>query len=350
MGQAGEGTNVPSPASVSAPLSTDVVIVGAGVLGLCTAVTLKRRGHRVAVIDPGGRNASAVAAGMIAPALEAALDDVTPERATLFRSARRVWDEFGVDLEPGPALWRGHGGEAVASRLKALGFAFRVEGSDVMTPDDVRVDPEAVLTAWRKELADSCIEGVAARAERVGQTWRVTGEGCVVEARSVVLAGGAARALGGLPLAVAALIEQLQPIRGQIGWTAERLSDRVMRGEGAYVAPSQGGTLIGASMEAGRRDLEPEAETGQRLLAAAGRLVGRDLSGTAMDWRVGIRGSTIDGLPLAGATGEAGLFLALAPRRNGWLLGPLIGQVVADGIEGHATSVEAAAFDPRRFF
>ena len=340
---------MPSPASVSAQLSTDVVIVGAGVLGLCTAVTLKRRGHRVAVIDPGGRNASAVAAGMIAPALEAALDDVTPERAALFRSARRVWDDFGADLEPGPAAWRGPGGEAVASRLKTLGFAVRVDGSDVLTPDDVRVEPETVLAAWGTELADSWIEGVAARVERIGEGWRVTGDGGVLEARSVVLAGGAARAPAGLSPTVAGLIETLEPIRGQIGWTAERLSDRVMRGEGAYVAPSRGGTLIGATMEGGRRDLEPETETGQRLLAAAGRLVGRDLSHMAMDWRVGIRGSTIDGLPLAGATGEAGLFLALAPRRNGWLLGPLVGRVVADGIEGRATSVEAAAFDPRRF-
>ncbi|WP_421729286.1 NAD(P)/FAD-dependent oxidoreductase [Brevundimonas sp.] len=342
---------MPSPASVSAPLSTDVVIVGAGVLGLCTAVTLKRRGHRVAVIDPGGRNASAVAAGMIAPALEAALDDVTPERAALFRSARRVWDDFGVDLEPGPAAWRGPGGEAVAARLKALGFAVRVEGADVLTPEDVRIEPETVLAAWREDLQEGWIQDTARQMERVGEGWRVTGaDGGVIEAPFVVLASGTATAPGGSPRAVAGLIQQLQPIRGQIGWTAERLSDRVMRGEGAYVAPSQGGTLIGASMEAGRRDLEPEAETGQRLLAAAGRLVGRDLSGTAMDWRVGIRGSTIDGLPLAGATGEAGLFLALAPRRNGWLLGPLIGQVVADGIEGRATSVEAAAFDPRRFF
>lgn len=330
-------------------MSTDVVIVGAGVLGLCTAVTLQRRGHRVAVIDPGGRNASAVAAGMIAPAFEAALDDVTPERAELLRSARRVWDGFGVALEPGPAAWRGPGGEAVAARLEALGFAAKIEGADVLAPDDVRVEPETVLAAWRAELAEGWIAGSATRIERDCECWRVTGEGGIIEAWSVVLAGGAARAPGGLPTAIAELIDGLEPIRGQIGWTPERLSDRVMRGEGAYVVPCQGGTLIGATMEAGRRDLEAETETGQRLLAAAGRMLGRDLSGLVMDWRVGIRASTIDGLPLAGGAGQPGLFLALAPRRNGWLLGPLVGQVVADGIEGRATSAEAVAFDPRRF-
>jgi glycine oxidase len=65
--------------------------------------------------------------------------------------------------------------------------------------------------------------------------------------------------------------------------------------------------------------------------------------------RVGIRGATADGLPLAGPSGEPGLHLALAPRRNGWLLGPLAAQVVADGIEGRAPVADAAALDPLRF-
>jgi glycine oxidase len=45
----------------------------------------------------------------------------------------------------------------------------------------------------------------------------------------------------------------------------------------------------------------------------------------------------------------AGLFLALAPRRNGWLLAPMVGAVVADAIEGRAPSPAARALDPRRF-
>ena len=69
-----------------------------------------------------------------------------------------------------------------------------------------------------------------------------------------------------------------------------------------------------------------------------------------IDWRAGVRGATADGLPMAGAApGEDGLFMALAPRRNGWLLGPLVGAVVADAIEGRAASMEARALDPGRF-
>ena len=59
--------------------------------------------------------------------------------------------------------------------------------------------------------------------------------------------------------------------------------------------------------------------------------------------------ATADGLPLAGPSGEVGLHLALAPRRNGWLMGPLVGRTVADGIEGRLPMADAAALDPLRF-
>ena len=52
---------------------------------------------------------------------------------------------------------------------------------------------------------------------------------------------------------------------------------------------------------------------------------------------------------MAGPTGAPGLAVALAPRRNGWMLGPLVARIVADGIEGRALGPHAAALDPLRF-
>jgi glycine oxidase len=43
------------------------------------------------------------------------------------------------------------------------------------------------------------------------------------------------------------------------------------------------------------------------------------------------------------------MHLALAPRRNGWLMGALVGTTVADGIEGRLRGLHAAALDPMRF-
>ncbi|UQV19746.1 FAD-binding oxidoreductase [Brevundimonas albigilva] len=80
-------------------------------LGLCAAFELSRRGHAVRVIDPGGANASSVAAGMIAPAMEAAIDQAAPEQAALFRAGRDLWPAFaqaaGISLNARPAEWRG---------------------------------------------------------------------------------------------------------------------------------------------------------------------------------------------------------------------------------------------------
>ncbi|CAN5191432.1 FAD-dependent oxidoreductase [soil metagenome] len=339
-------------------LKTEVLVIGAGVLGLCTAVELTRRGHDVRVVDPGGANASSVAAGMIAPALEAVLDDVTPARAALFRDARIAWNGFasasGVDIHPAPTIWAGEGAAEVADALGALGFE-AAEGADgrISLPSDGMVEPGPALAAMRTALRHPVVAGQVERVERRGGGWAISTGAAQMFVDAIVLATGAAVGIAGLPDAVATLVDQVTPIRGQIGWAGSLAIDAVTRGEGVYVAPSGAGAVIGASMEAGRRDLEPDHEVGERLKLAAERLLGRTVEGP-IDWRVGIRGATPDGLPMAGPSGEADLYLALAPRRNGWLLGPLVARVVADAIEsgnpnGGAGSPHATALDPRRF-
>ena len=334
-------------------LKTEILVIGAGVLGLCTAVELTRRGHEVRVVDPGERNASAVAAGMIAPALEAVLDAVTPECALLFADARRAWDGFasaaGVAIHAAPTLWAGGEAAKIAAAAKALGFEVAGAAEQPILPSDVLIEPGPALAAMQAALRHPMIRGRAVEVERTSDGWRVTTEAGVVEAARVVVATGAAAGLAGLPEAAAALMAQISPIRGQIGFVAGLTAEAVARGRGLYVAPSGDGAVVGATMEAGRTDLEPDAESGASLIAGGEGLIGRAIEGP-IDWRVGIRGATPDGLPMAGASGDDGLFLALAPRRNGWLLGALVGQVVADEIEdGGARSPHAAALDPRRF-
>ena len=43
------------------------------------------------------------------------------------------------------------------------------------------------------------------------------------------------------------------------------------------------------------------------------------------------------------------MILAVGARRNGWLLAPMIAQVVLDAIEGRPKSPIAELFDPIRF-
>ena len=334
--------------------SPPIVIVGAGVLGLCAAFALHRRGRAVVVVDPGEVNASRIAAGMIAPAMESAIDDVSPEYARLFQAGRDLWPEFaqaaGIALAHRPAEWRGGDVEGMASRLSALGFDARREGDRIVTDEDYQVDPAQALAALRRALGDAVIIGRATRLSKTNEGWQVSIGDRLLDAAAVVLATGVGEAIVGLPDAVRKRIDAIQQIRGQIGVAAQDLAAHVARGPGAYVAPMASGVVIGATMEPGRRDTTPDADTGERLTQAAWRVLGRASEPLDIEWRAGVRGASADGLPLAGAApGGDGVFMALAPRRNGWLLGPLVGAVVADAIEGRASTKDARALDPGRF-
>jgi glycine oxidase len=338
-------------AAAVADLSTDIVIIGAGVLGLSVAAELAARGHRVAMVDPGGANASSVAAGMIAPAFESLLDGADTERAAVLREAAALWPDFaarhGLEVDPTPAEWRGPDPEGVAGRLAALGFRVERHAGGVAAPDDIRVEPDETLARLAGRVGSALVSGHASALARTDDGWAVATSAGTVRAAAVVLATGVGSPLPGLPEAVARAIGTVRPIAGQIARIDMPLSDRVLRGPGGYVVPTEGGALIGATMVEGQAEAVVDAAASARLIAEAEALIGGAI-GAPVDWRAAVRGASPDGLPLAGAVSQ-GLHLALAPRRNGWLMGPLVARVVADGIEGRPRGPHAAALDPLRF-
>lgn len=332
--------------------SPDVIVIGAGVLGLCTAAELGARGHAVTVLDPGGPNASSAAAGMLAPALECLSDAATPERAALLTRARDLWPEFaerfGLKLHRDGVEWRGPDPEAALARLALFGVEARRTPEGLFTPEDWRVEVGSALQALSRAGGVSPVHATASRLSAEGRRWRVeAADGRVWFAPTVVLATGAAAPIPGLPEAVARLASAIEPWRGQLTPISGPAPAHTLRAPGLYVVPAPGGMVVGATMEQGRRDLEPDADVSRRQVEAGRALSG--LEGRPEAPRVGIRGGTADGLPLAGPAGDPGLHLALAPLRNGWLLGPLVARVVADGIEGEAPIADAAALDPLRF-
>ena len=332
--------------------SPDVIVIGAGVLGLCTAAELAARGHAVTVVDPGGPNASSIAAGMIAPALESLPEDVNADRAALLKRARDVWPAFaeahGLTLLREGAGWRGPDPEAAVARLLALGFEARLTRGGLTTSNDWRMEVAPALKALARTPGLVMVRGQVVRLTGDARRWRVeASDGRVWFSASVVLATGAGAAVDGLPEPTASVVRAITPIRGQLTFVATPTPPRVVRGVGVYAAPSEAGAVIGATMEPGRRDLEPDPAEAARQVAAGLALL--EVSAEPGPTRVGIRGATADGLPLAGWSGEPGLHLALAPRRNGWLMGPLVAAITADGIEGRPPMADAAALDPLRF-
>lgn len=336
-----------------ADISCDIVVVGAGVLGLCVASELTARGHDVRVVDPGEPNASSVAAGMIAPGAETLLDLPSGDVAALFREAAELWPDLaarrGVTLDLTPAEWAGDDREAAASVLVDRGFRPLWEGARLYLPSDVRLDPSQALSALAASIDSPSLPRRLARMERVTDAWRLHMDGGAITTRTLVLANGTAGSVPGLPEAVAGILRRVSPIGGQIGRIASPLTHRVLRGDGVYVVPgSAGTTLIGATMVEGERHPRPDPEASRGLIRMAERLLGQTIE-DAVEWRVGVRGASPDGLPMAGPTDDPSIHVALAPRRNGWLLGPMVGRVVADGIEGRPRARHAAALDPLRF-
>jgi glycine oxidase len=315
--------------------SLKVTVGGAGVFGLAIALSLARRGASVTLADPAlnGDNASSVAAGMLAPALESALDPLMAGRFALLKQARDLWPGFVEDL-PGIRLHRDGaifaGPAAVAERLAETGAVFERRGQGVFTPEDWRIEPRTAMSAMRARLIEL---GAGAHAAPV-QT--------APAADVMVLACGYASDL-------APELAILTPIRGQLlrfeGGPAD--GPILRRGEG-YLAPGRGGAVVGATMDTGRSDLEPDPEATAALLKLADQL-SPGLASARFKVEVGVRAATPDGLPLVGPSARRGVFLAAGARRNGWLLAPLVAETLTGVLAGAGQTEAAALFASDRF-
>ena len=108
-------------------------VAGAGAFGLACALGLAEAGAAVTVFDPApGANASAVAAGMLGPAFESALDVSARPHVALLRSAISFWPVFaeqaGLGLDRRGALAVGDGANDLAMLAAAgLGIAFHAK-------------------------------------------------------------------------------------------------------------------------------------------------------------------------------------------------------------------------------
>lgn len=366
--------------------TADVVVVGGGVVGCGVAWALARESLAVALLerDAIGAHASGVAAGMLAPLAEAHGDAPTlplgleslalyPDLVAELRERSGIdpqWVRSGVlrvatteaettRLAVRAAQLAAHGVEwwdAAAVRAAEPQLAAEVSGA-LWSPLEGHVE-SALLTAAQARAAQALGARVACGTpvlalRREGS--RVVGVRTAAgdwSAPWVVLATGpwagvGAGALGLVPaLPVAPLRGQIVALRPPAGGLGA-----MVRGERAYLVPRRDGrVLVGATEERVGFDRRVTAEGVRGLLAAARELVpalgDADFSGAA----AGLRPATPDGLPLVGAApGLEGLLLAVGHARNGVLLSPITGRLVADQVAGKRLPDAAQAFRPERF-
>ena len=316
-----------------------MLIVGSGIVGLCLAVAARAQGFAVTIIarDAARDTASGVAAGMIAPALEAR-GDAHPEALARLKAAQGAW----LDLLP---LWP----ETLQATLRrqqdtARSRFIEPDGGETEIAGDWLVDAMATLSALEAGLVDA--GGVVIRGEAVAVTAHTAtlADGRIWEAAHVVIASGyASRAFA----AAVPSLATLSPIKGHLLDLPGRGGHGVVRSARGYLADYGASAKFGASMEAGRDDLAVDPAVVADLAGKAAAMFADLALGRAVP-RTGIRAGTPDQWPLIGRDEASGVWVATGMRRNGFVFAPYAAGVILDRLAGRDRP-DADIYDPQRF-
>jgi glycine oxidase len=121
-----------------------------------------------------------------------------------------------------------------------------------------------------------------------------------------------------------------------------------------YVVPrGEGRLLAGSTTEPGVYDSRVTEEGARTIAANVAEMSPAVATLEVSDSWAGLRPRAADGLPVLGESADVrGLFYAAGFYRNGILLAPAAGEIVADLLTGGTTRLPARAletFSPRRF-
>ncbi|MEU8969606.1 glycine oxidase ThiO [Streptomyces monashensis] len=373
--------------------TSDVLVIGGGIIGLVTAWRAAQRGLTAAVVDPEpGGGAARVAAGMLAAVTELHYGEETLLALNL-ESARR-YPDFAAELTEltGHDLgYRRCGTLQVAldaddrahlrelhvlqercglesqwlsgrecRRLEPM-LAPGVRGG-LRVDGDHQVDPRRLAAALVVACERSGVVFHRAWAKRLdvarGRAAGVTlADGTAPRAGQTVLAAGSLSGrLAGVP---EALLPPVRPVKGQVLRLAvprayapflSRTVRAVVRGGHVYLVPRENGELVvGATSEELGWDTTVTAGGVYELLRDAHELVPGITELPLTETRAGVRPGSPDNAPLLGPSGLDGLLLATGHYRNGVLLTPVTGDVMAGLLADGELPEEARPFTPRRF-
>ncbi|TXS46795.1 glycine oxidase ThiO [Streptomyces sp. uw30] len=373
--------------------TSDVLVIGGGIIGLVTAWRAAQRGFTTAVVDPEpGGGAAQVAAGMLAAVTELHYGEQTLLGLNL-ASARR-YPAFAAELTEltGHDLgYRRCGTLAVAmdaddrAHLRELHALQRQSGLDsewlsgrecrrlepMLAPGvrgglrvdgDHQIDPRRLAGALVVACERAGVVFHRGWAERVDvvrdrAAGVTTTDGTELAADQVVLAAGSLSGrLAGLPDDV---LPPVRPVKGQVlrltvpkryAPFLSRTVRAVVRGSQVYLVPRESGELVvGATSEELGWDTTVTAGGVYELLRDAHELVPGITELPLTETRAGLRPGSPDNAPLLGPTELAGLSLATGHYRNGVLLTPVTGDAMAHVLATGELPDEARAFTPRRF-
>jgi glycine oxidase len=130
---------------------------------------------------------------------------------------------------------------------------------------------------------------------------------------------------------------------------AERLRC-VVRTPGIYLIPrGDGRVTVGSTVEMAGFDESVAEDSVRKMAALALRLLPEAEAPAEMDMWAGLRPGTPDGLPILGQAAQRDCWQATGHYRDGILLGPVTGRVMAQVMLGETPDVALEPFAATRF-
>ncbi|MEM6754069.1 MAG: glycine oxidase ThiO [Cyanobacteria bacterium P01_C01_bin.38] len=350
-------------------MTSDILIIGGGVIGLATAIELKLRGaNKVTVISRNNKAAAATAAaGMLAPSAEGIADtmlqlcnrslylypDWTRKLEEITGLDTGYWacgilapvykgqrDKFNNSTPSTPSTPSPHSSPSPKNWLDKQtihqyqpGLSEEVIGG-WWYPEDGQVDNRALfqtLLNAAENLGVEIQEGIRVKGiiQQQGVVKGVQTDAGTLHASKYVLATGAwSNELFPLPV---------RPVKGQmlsvkIPTSSPDLPlNRVLYGDKIYIVPRRDGRIIiGATNEDVGFTPGNTPASIQNLLQAAIRLYPQLQNYPIEEFWCGFRPATPDELPILGNSSCKNLILATGHHRNGILLTPITAKLIAD--------------------
>ena len=373
-------------------MTTDIVVIGAGIHGCATALRLARAGARVTVLERSvpGAEASSAAAGILSPGVEAQHGGPL---LTLAQDSMRRWPRFVEELEAATGIdlaFRANGtlrivfsaAEAAAwradlPRLVALGVAAEwLDGPGLCALEpalaasvqggflfrgEACLDPKPLLRALALAAAGAGARFVTGRVRRItierGRVAGVDHDSGHIPAGAVLLAAGAWAGLvegSGLPAGA------VRPVRGQMVVlegrapgppvpAAPAIASRVVFSPKGYLVPRPDGrVLCGSTMEEAGFEKAVTAGGLLHILGMAVETAPRLATAPYLESWSNFRPATADGLPVLGPGAVPGLFYSTGHHRHGILLAPASADLVAACLLGAAPELDLTPYSAAR--
>ena len=363
-----------------------VAIIGGGVIGLSIARALARRGVRdVVVIEKHdlGQEASWAAGGILAPQIEA---DGSDDFFRLACASRDLYPQFAaelqtesgidVELDTTGTMYVAFSEDEEAELRQRIEWQ-RTQGLRVESltadearaaepclstnvrfalkfPDDYQVDNRklvAALVIASRRRGVSLITNCDVRKIQIadGAVSAIQTEAGILSAKKIVVAAGA---WSSSIQAEGALLPWLdiEPVRGQmLCFNAPGVARHVIYSSRGYLIPRRDGRLLAGSTSEHAGFDKRVTEAGiEAIRSMAFQIAPRLERFRVIDSWAGFRPRAQDDLPVLGSPrGVTGLFYATGHYRNGILLAPITGEIMAEAIVADLSAWRA--FSPQRF-